>query len=132
MSSLPSRLTVVFAWDCLHSAMLCRHIVSLHSTLLDYCTVRYGTGRVGRYCHVYAYLHTTAFDLTCKTPAMVFGLTWTFRTLTTVLGLTWTFRTPTTVLSLTWTFRTPTSVLGLTWTPQESCSGPLSSPQSSF
>ena len=51
MSSLP---IVVFACDCLYSAMPRRHIENSESTLnlfpfFDHCTVRYGTGRVGRY-----------------------------------------------------------------------------------
>ena len=33
--------------------------VSVHSTAFDHCTVRYGTGPVGRYGHIYSYLNSS-------------------------------------------------------------------------
>ena len=44
---------------CVHYAMLCQpsfNTVSLHSTAFNHCTVRYSTGRVGRYGQLYTYL----------------------------------------------------------------------------
>jgi len=51
---------------CLHYAMLCPptfNTVSLHSTAFDHCTVRYGTGRVGRYGHIYSYFNNILLTL---------------------------------------------------------------------
>jgi len=58
MSSLP---IVVFACDAMSAIF---NTVSLHSTAFDHCTtVCYGTGRVGRYGHVYTYLNSGDLQL---------------------------------------------------------------------
>ena len=65
MSSLP---TVVFACDLFtlgYAMSAIFNTVSLHSTALDHCTVRYGTGRVGRSGYLYAYLNSTCLCYLC-------------------------------------------------------------------
>ena len=52
LSYLP---VIVYTLLCLAPIL---NTVSLHSTLFDHCTIRYGIGQVGRYGYVYAYLHS--------------------------------------------------------------------------
>ena len=58
---LPSYLPVIVYTLLWYAAIL--NTVSLHSTLFDYCTVRYGTGRVGRYGQLYTYLNSGDLQL---------------------------------------------------------------------
>ena len=57
---------IVFACDALctpcYAMSAIFNTVSLHSTAFGYCTVRYGTGGVGRYGQRYTYLNSIAFS----------------------------------------------------------------------